>query len=157
MAALHGRADRLAFDAACHLVEADSSADRVLGLDILGQISVLANRPFLEETLPMLIAACADDRTDVLAAAIGALGHVGDPRGLASVLSHAGNSCDDVRLQVAVALPAVAGDPPAADAVAALILLSADADADTRDWRPSGLVRSWTSTANLSGTPWRQG
>lgn len=79
VAALHCRADRLAFDAACHLVEADNGADRVLGLDILGQIGVLANRPFLEETLPVLIAASADNRTDVLAAAIGALGHVGDP------------------------------------------------------------------------------
>jgi HEAT repeat protein len=139
VAALHRHADRLAFDAACRLVEGDSSADRVLGLDILSQIGVLANRPFLEETLPILIAACADDRTDVLAAAIGALGHVGDPRGLASVLSHAGNSCDDVRFQVAVALPTVAGDSPAADAVAALILSSADADADTRDWATFGL------------------
>lgn len=139
VAELHRRTDRPAFEGARRLATADSSSDRVLGLDILGQIGYVADRPFLEETLPILIAACADARTEVLAAAITALGHVSDHRALSSVLRHAGHICHDVRNSVAVALPAVAGDPPAAEAVAGLILLSADADPQVRDWATFGL------------------
>jgi HEAT repeat protein len=139
VAELHRRTDRPAFEAACRLAGAESSADRELGVDILGQIGYPADRPFLEETLPILTAACADDRTEVLSAAITALGHVGDHRALPSVLRHAGHDCDDMRYRVAVALPAVAGDPPAEEAVAALILLSADPDPQVRDWATFGL------------------
>jgi HEAT repeat protein len=121
------------------LAGAESSSDRVLGLDILGQIGYRADRPFLNETLPILTAACSDDRTDILAAAITALGHVGDHRALPSVLRHARHICDDVRYRVAVALPAIAGDPPAALAIAALIMLSADVDPQVRDWATFGL------------------
>jgi len=139
VAKLHGRTDRFAFEAACRLAVADDSSERVLGLDILGQIGYSADRPFLEETLPILITASSDDRAEVVAASIAALGHIGDHRGLPSALRHAGHVCDDIRYSVAVALPAVAGDPPAAQAVEALILLSADADPQIRDWATFGL------------------
>ncbi|MEV4508576.1 HEAT repeat domain-containing protein [Dactylosporangium sp. NPDC049525] len=139
VAELHRRTDRAAFEAACRFAVADGTADRVLGLDVLGQIGHLADRPFLEETLPILTAACADDRPDVLAAAATAIGHVGDPRALPAIRRHAGHAGEDVRLAVAIALPHVAGDPPDARAVAALILLSADADAEVRDWATFGL------------------
>jgi HEAT repeat protein len=85
VAKLHGRTDRLAFEAACRLAVADDSSERVLGLDILGQIGYSADRPFLEETLPILIAACSDDRAEVVAASIAALGHIGDHRGRSPV------------------------------------------------------------------------
>jgi HEAT repeat protein len=139
VAELHRRTDRPAFEAACRLALADSGPDRVLGLEILGQIGYSADRPFLEDTLPILIAACADDRTGVVAAAVTALGQVRDHRALPSVLRQVRHPSDDVRYQVAVALPAVAGDPPAAEAVSALILLSADGDPEVRDWATFGL------------------
>jgi HEAT repeat protein len=151
VAELHRRTDRLAFEAACRFAVAGDSSERVLGLDVLGQIGYLADRPFLEETLPILVAACANDRSDVRAAAIIALGHVGDHRTLPSVLGQAGHDCEDVRYSVAVALPAVAGDPPAAQAVAALIQLSADTDPQVRDWATFGLG----SQMDVDGEPVR--
>jgi HEAT repeat protein len=154
VAKLHGRTDRLAFEAACRLAVADDGSERVLGLDILGQIGYSADRPFLEETLPILIAACSDDRAEVVAASIAALGHIGDHRGLPSILRHAGHVCDDTRYSVAVALPAVAGDPPAAQAVEALILLSADADPQTRDWATFGLGSQLDIDGEPVLTPW---
>ena len=136
---LHRRTDREAFEAARRFATAAGTADRVLGLDILGQIGHSAARPFLEETLPVLTAACADDRPDVIAAAVTALGHVGDHRALATILPHAEHGSNEVRFAVAVALARVAGDPPDARAVAALIRLSADADPEVRDWATFGL------------------
>jgi len=133
------RADRPAFDAACAFAHSDSWAKRVLGLDVLGQIGYKQNRPFAEETLPILIQACEDDHPYVLGSAITALGHVRDPRGLAAVLRHSSHPSEDVRFNVAAALPSVCDDPPFAEAVTALISLSADPDPEIRDWATFGL------------------
>jgi len=139
VAELHRRTDRAAFASAARLAGTGTTAERVLGLDVLGQLGYPADRPLLEETLPVLTAACADDRPEVLAAAVTALGHVGDHRAVPAIVPHAGHVSDEVRHAVAVALPAVAGDPPDARVVAALILLSADADPEVRDWATFGL------------------
>ncbi|GAA3228774.1 HEAT repeat domain-containing protein [Dactylosporangium siamense] len=136
---LHRRTDRETFEAACRFARAGGTAERVLGLDVLGQIGFAVDRPFLEETLPVLTAACADDRPDVIDAAVTALGHVGDHRALATILGHAGHVSDEVRFAVAGTLPRVAGDPPDPRAVAALIRLSADPDPEVRDWATFGL------------------
>jgi HEAT repeat protein len=136
------RADRMAFDAAVALAGSDVVAERVLGLDVLGQIGHTENYPFLDETLPVLIEACADDREEVVAAAVSALGSTYDPRskrGLPAVLAHVAHTSDRVRFSVACALPAVADDPPDEDAVAALIVLSSDSASDIRDWATFGL------------------
>ncbi|MCU1487126.1 MAG: hypothetical protein JWN67_3872 [Actinomycetia bacterium] len=106
---------------------------------MLGQIGYDADRPFLEETLPIVIGACEDDHLEVLDAAIAALSHIRDERGLPAVLRHAGHPSDEIRFDVAAALPSVAGDPPAEDAVRALICLTADPDAEVRDWATFGL------------------
>jgi HEAT repeat protein len=137
---LHRRTDRAAFEAARALACSRQRAERLLGLDILGQIGYPQNRPWTEEALPVLIAACDDPETEVRSSAITALGHVADPRGLAAVLRHADHPDTDVRFAVAVALPAIADDPPAEAAVAALIRLSADADPEIRDWATFGLA-----------------
>jgi HEAT repeat protein len=139
VAGVHRRTDRPAFEAARALACSADRAERVLGLDILGQIGYPQNRPWAAETLPVLIAACDDRRPDVLDSAITALGHLADPRGLAAVLHHAAHPDDEVRFAVAAALPALAGDPPADAAVAALIQLSADPDPEIRDWATFGL------------------
>ncbi len=139
VAGLHRRTDRAAFEAARRFATAGSTADRVLGLDVLGQLGYPADRPFLEETLPVLTVACADDRADVVAAAVTALGHLRDRRAAPAVLRHAGHGSAEVRFAVAGALPGIAGDPPDARIVEALILLSADADPEVRDWATFGL------------------
>jgi HEAT repeats len=152
VAEVHRRTDRPAFEAALALARSDHGAERVLGLDVLGQIGYAQNRPWAGETRPILIAACDDSRAEVLCAAITALGHVADPQGLAAVLRHAAHPGDEVRFAVAATLPALAGDPPADAAVAALARLSADPDPEIRDWATFGLG----SQIEADSTPLRQ-
>jgi len=136
---LHRRTDRPTFDAVCALGRLDGIGERVLSLDILGQIGAPANRPFLDDTLPLVIGACDGIRPAVLVSAITALGHLADPRGRPAVCRHVAHPAAEVRFAVAVALPGIAGDPASSQAVEALIRLSADPDADTRDWATFGL------------------
>lgn len=70
---LHRRTDRPTFDAVCALGRLDGIGERVLSLDILGQIGAPANRPFLNDTLPLVAGACDDNRPVVLVSAITAL------------------------------------------------------------------------------------
>lgn len=139
VAVLHARTDRESFDAACALTRSGTAPERVLGLDVLGQIGYPAGRPYLEDTLPAVLACCSGDHPAVLAAAIMALGHLADPRGLPAVLAHVAHPSPDVRFAVAAALPLIAGDPPAAGAADALIRLSSDPDPEVRDWATMGL------------------
>ena len=136
---LQARTDREAFEAARALARSHDLHERVLGLDVLGQIGYPAGRPFVEETLPVLLDACTDGRTDVVWSAVSALGHLYDPRARDGILRHAAHPSPDVRLAVAQALPSVAGDPADAEVVAALVSLSADIDSDVRDWATFGL------------------
>jgi HEAT repeats len=136
---LHRRTDRPAFEAARSLARSGHVDEQVLGLDILGQIGYPENRPFAAETLPILVAACDDGSPVVLDSAITALGHLADPRGLAAVLRQLAHAEVAVRFAVAWALPFLAGDPAAGEAIAALIRLSADPDPGVRDWATFGL------------------
>jgi HEAT repeat protein len=140
VAELHGRTDRPAFEAARDLARSDDPDDRVLGLDILGQLGYPDGRPFLEDTLPVVLECCGDDRQEVVSSAIMALGHLADPRGLPAALSRLTHPCDQVRFAVAFALPSLAGDPPADDAVHAVISLTRDPDPEIRDWATMGLA-----------------
>jgi HEAT repeat protein len=139
IAVLHARTDRAAFDAACALTGSGSAPERELGLDVLGQIGYPAGRPHLEDTLPVVLACCGDDQPEVLAAAIMALGHMADPRGLPAALAHVAHPSPDVRFAVAAALPLMAGDAPAAEVIGALIRLSRDPDTEVRDWATMGM------------------
>jgi HEAT repeat protein len=76
----------------------------------------------------------------VLWSAIIALFHLAGPRGLPAVLAHAGHPSAQVRLAAARALPAVAGDPPAGAAIAALVRLTDDPDVQVRDSATMGLT-----------------
>ena len=58
---LHCRTDRTAFDAVCALARSADIRERIVVLDVLAQIGYSAGRPFLEETLPVLI-----DASDVV-------------------------------------------------------------------------------------------
>jgi len=136
---LQSRTDRPTFEAACALARSSGLDERVLGLDILGQLGYPAGRPFLEDTLPVVLACCDDDRPEVLSSAITALGHLADRRGLPATSDHVTHSSGQVRFAVAFALPSVAGHPPADEAVNALIRLTRDPDAEVRDWATMGL------------------
>jgi HEAT repeat protein len=136
---LHGRDDRRTFAAACAMARSDGLEQRIIGLDVLGQIGYSSGRPFLTETLPVVLSSFADDRPEVLSSAILALGHLADRRGLEAVVAHAGHPSPQVRFAVAAALPAVAGDPPEGAAIEALIALTSDPDTQVRDWAAMGL------------------
>jgi len=151
MRSLHGRTDRPSFEAVCAYARSSDARERTAGLDVLGQIGYRAGRPFREETLPVILGCCEDDRPDVLNSAIVALGHLADLRGLPAVLRAATNPSGQVRFAAAVALPAVAGDPPAGEAVAALIGLTADPDPEVRDWATMGLSSTRADSAAVRG------
>jgi HEAT repeat protein len=136
---LHRRTDRAAFDAVRALAGSADTLERITALNVLAQIGYRAGRPFLAETLPLLIDASHDRDVDVIAAAVHALGFLRDSRALPAIVRHAGHPSADVRLSVAFAIPAAAGDPPSPDAIEALIALSADPDGETRDWATFGL------------------
>jgi HEAT repeat protein len=136
---LQRRTDRTAFDAVCELAGSADTLERVTALDVLAQIGHLAERPFLDETLPLLIDASHDGEADVIAAAVTALGFLWDSRALPAILRHAGHPSADVRYAVAFAIPGAAGDPPSPHAIEALLALSADPDGETRDWATFGL------------------
>lgn len=134
------RTDRPAFDAALRMALSEDLPERMIGLDVLAMFGHEAGFPFLEESLPVVIRACDDRRPAVVQAAVVALGCLRDARGLRAVLAHVAHEDEDIRHSVAVALPWVAGDPAAPDAVAALIRLSTDPAAYVRDWATFGLV-----------------
>lgn len=136
---LHRRTDRGTVDAACVLARSPNLQQRILGLDVLAQVGYAADRPFLDESLPVVIDACEDDRWEVLDSAIAALGHLADVRGLPAVLQHAHHPSEEVRFAVAMALPPVAGGSAADQVVSALISLSGDPDGEVRDWATFGL------------------
>ncbi|MEU7800631.1 HEAT repeat domain-containing protein [Micromonospora arborensis] len=75
-----------------------------------------------------------------------ALGDTFDARALPTLVALAGSPHADVRLQVAVAVPAVLDDPPVAAGEAVLIDLCADSDPQVREWATFGL--GWASTAD---------
>ncbi|MFI8462012.1 HEAT repeat domain-containing protein [Kitasatospora sp. NPDC085464] len=135
----HRRADRSAFEAACVTARSEDLREREVGLNVLGQLGYGAGRPFLEETLPIAVAACADWRPGVVQSAVAALHHLADPRGLAAVLGQTEHHDEDVRQAVAFTLPSVAGDPACREAVTALIRLSEDRSDFVRDWATFGL------------------
>jgi hypothetical protein len=105
---LHRRTDRAAFDAACALAGSADLLERIVALDVLAQIGYSAGRPFLEQTLPVLIEASGHGDADVVAAAVTALGQLWDPRALPAILRQAGHPSADVRYSVAFAIPGAA-------------------------------------------------
>lgn len=138
---LQRRGDRHTFELAAQLATSADEAKVVLGLDVLAQLGFAEGRPFLEESLPIVLARAVDPdgETQAIVAAISALGHLGDARGLDAAVGRVRHPDDDVRFAVARALPSLAGEPPAAEAVDALIALTSDAHSDVRDWATFGL------------------
>jgi HEAT repeat protein len=136
---LQRRTDRTAFDAVRELAGSADTLERITALDVLAEIGYRAERPFLAQTLPLLIDASHDGDADVIAAAVHALGLLSNPRALPAIVRHAGHPSAKVRSVVAVAIPGAAGDPPSPHAIEALIALSADPDGETRDWATFGL------------------
>jgi len=129
---LHGRPNREVFEKAAACCSAASSAERLVGADVLAQVGLAdahGARAFTDETVPVLRALLTDQDEAVIAAAIHALAHhrqavVDDLRELAR------HGSRDVREAVAHALTG----HDEADVIALLIELTADVDDGVRDW-----------------------
>jgi HEAT repeat protein len=151
VAALQRRGDLETFEAARALCRGASDDARCLGAAVLAQLGPDEEHPFLEESLPLVLALCGDQASeDVLAVAVRALGWLGDPRGAAAVLSHRRHPEVTVRFAVAESADAVAGDPPAAAVVDALVDLARDEDEDVRDRAAFGLLRLLDADEDLA-------
>ncbi|MEV0760996.1 HEAT repeat domain-containing protein [Nocardia sp. NPDC050435] len=136
---LQRRTERETFDAVAALTNSPDATTRLLAVDILSQYGYAHDKPFLEDALPLFAAACRDPDPRVVASAIGGFGHHYDPRGLPAVLPHAESPDRGIRFAAAVALATIAGEPPAPEAVAALVRLSTDTEDMVRDWAVFGL------------------
>lgn len=135
---LHRRGSRDVLDAAAHLAGSDSARERVRAADILGQLGV-PRRAFPDACLSLLMGllATADAHPEVIAAAATALGHLSPSlhKAQRAVVAAAlaelhGHADADVRFGVVAGLSGL--DEP--QAIAALIVLSADSDGDVRNW-----------------------
>jgi HEAT repeat protein len=127
---LHFRATRDVLEAAGALSRSECAEERSLAANILGQLGV-PERAFPEEC-HQLLAGLLEVETDsgVLADVCVACGHLGHPGAvplLVPLRHHA-----DASVRYAVVHGLMGQEDP--QAVAALIELSSDADADVRDW-----------------------
>jgi HEAT repeat protein len=141
VAQLQRRGDRETFEAARALCLAEADDARCLGAAVLAQLGSGDERPFLDESLPLVLALCgADASEDLLAVSVRALGWLGDPRGAAAVVSHRRHPDAAVRLAVAQAAEGVAGEPPDPAVVDAVIELMGDVDDGVRNWSTFSLA-----------------
>lgn len=136
---LQARGDQETFDVAVDLARSGDPQEVELGLEVIGQLGYRDGRPWLEESLPIVLAAADTDSPAIGAAAITALAHLGEERGLLATLAHARSRHVEVRLAVAQAIPWVGGRPLHPDARHALLRLLEDPDDQVRDWATFGL------------------
>lgn len=112
-----------------------NSSIRAEGAFILGQLGT-PERPFREESTPLLIDLLEKDQDDsVRASAAAALGHLRDSLAIPHLIRSAGDRSAEVRFDTAFAL----GCFNSPDVIASLITLSIDPDDDVRNWATFGI------------------
>ncbi|OKK08434.1 hypothetical protein AMK26_05360 [Streptomyces sp. CB03234] len=133
--ALSRRGDEETFQAAVAWAASGDPLRQALAADVLGRLGSGGAR-----ALPVLREVAREARdTELVAAAVGALGQHGDPAALPEILRHAAHPDTGVRRGVAVALT---GLVPAGhrEGVEVLIGLSRDAAPEVRDWATLALA-----------------
>lgn len=139
--ALYEHADREAVvERALALCAAKKARDRELGVDVCAQLPAAIDDEAAGEALRHRLREAvrprlADSSKDVRASAVHAIGHLGIRGFEDEVLPHASAAQPELRFAVACVLGS-SDDPRAIDA---LVELSADEDADVRDWACMGL------------------
>ncbi|MGI8882000.1 MAG: HEAT repeat domain-containing protein [Jatrophihabitans sp.] len=115
---------------------------RRLAGQLLAQFGDLDDRPYRSVVTPALIGAAAVERDmQTLAELIDCLGSAQDPTAADELIRYAGHASADVRAAAARALPFAFLDSaePSAEAIGALVELSADPSPRVRDWACFGL------------------
>ena len=133
-----GRPD-FAVTAARELLRSNDPARRILGADILGQVSTVTDEHRPENADLLRARLDVEGNPEALASAIVALGHLGDSRARASVVSLGRHSDAEVRKAVAFALPSLGLDDEALESLGAL---SRDPETEVRDWATFALAES---------------
>jgi HEAT repeat protein len=132
---LHWRGTREVFDAARQFCASPCPRERAVGADVLGQLGI-PERSFPDESLAILTELLKlDQPVEVLSSAAFACGHLHDARAIDPLVRLKNHPCEDVRYAVVLGLLGHEDDR----AVRTLIELSADPDADVRDWATFGL------------------
>lgn len=132
--ALKFRATREVLEALCSLCTSQTANDRRVAALMLGELGI-PDRTFPEECLQALLALLNDPNLDVLEAACYALGHLGHPGAIESLVNLRNHPVPGVRLGVTVGLLTHENEK----AVQTLMALSRDEDEDVRDWATFGL------------------
>jgi HEAT repeat protein len=109
---------------------------RQIAAQVLGQYGYEQGRPFGERVMPELVRAARvepDDETRAII--VDAIGDAEDSAWVPELLRYVRDPYAPVRQSVAASLPRMlSGEEMNASAVEALIVLTADADSDVRDW-----------------------
>jgi HEAT repeat protein len=121
------------------LLRGESERERTLGADIVGRLVVVE-----PDTRPVALVALLqslelEKAAAPLASIVAALGHIGDAAALGRLFALAVHENPEVRLAVAFAVATISPQPLIAEARAALIRLSRDANPEVRDWATFGL------------------
>ena len=132
---LHELSTRDVFERAAQFCASEKPEERVAGADVLAQLGHGDERPYVAESLPILLGLLEDPDQRVQTSAIQALGHQRDPRIVRPVSRFANHDADDVRWAVACALGGIEDD----EALKILIELSSDQSDEVRDWATFGL------------------
>jgi len=140
VSALRRIGTREVFNQAAAWCKSENSAQRSRGVNILAQLGKTADHPssnFAEESyLAILQMLQVENKTQPLASAIHALGHLNNPAGVPLISSYQMHPEGEVRFAVACALGSFAND---SEAIQALMLLMRDTDDNVRDWAVFGL------------------
>jgi HEAT repeat protein len=131
--ALRARATQEVFEMARQQCESCHDHAREVGLQVLAQLGLAkpaAERPWLEESLDLLLAHLDDPNPRAALAAAYGLGHLNLERGLVTLRSLAGHPSPNFRHAVAIGL-APCRDP---ESIHILIGLMPDPDDDVRNW-----------------------
>jgi HEAT repeat protein len=131
---------RQVFEEAAAWCKSREPMKRARGADILAQIGKSAEHPdnsFPDESFAVISGLLAHETEPLpLQSGICALGHIEDVRAVRLLLDYRAHPDPDVRFALATALGHFADDSLA---IPALIELTADTDADVRDWATFGL------------------
>jgi len=135
---LHARGTREVLDAALELCRSPDAGRRACGALILGQLGV-PDRPFSEISCDALLDLIRHDEDEgVLADAIFALGHLGNPRAEPDLINLTHHPAESVRYGVAFAL----NRATTAAGVAALLELMDNSGVMARDWATTAIAHN---------------